>query len=161
MGPKLYEVSLEEKSIIINLMQLYTYELSFCEDETTNFTMLNTGLFVISKYTELYFEEENRHPYILKYNGNLVGFALVRLNEDGRYEIGEFFVLNKYRKIGMGTFMANEIFEKYKGKWEIRTLLKNKRAQEFWRKVINNISEGNFEERLIRNNTRYAFYFEN
>lgn len=161
MGPKLYEASLEDKSIILNLIQLYTYELSFYEDETTNFIMLDTGLFLVSKYIELYFEEESRHPYILKYNGNLAGFALVRFNEDGRYEIGEFFVLNKYRKIGMGTFMANEIFKKYRGKWEIRTLLKNKRAQEFWRKVINNISEGNFEEKLIRNNTRYAFYFEN
>ena len=46
-------------------------------------------------------------------------------------EISEFFVLNKYRKLGAGTFMANEIFKKYKGRWEIRTLLKNKPAQEF------------------------------
>ena len=53
------------------------------------------------------------------------------------------------------------LFKKYKGKWEIRTLLKNKRAQEFWRKVVNNASNGNYEEHLIRDNTRYAFYFEN
>lgn len=161
MKPELYEASLEDKSIILNLIQLYTYELSFYEDETTNFIMLDTGLFLVNKYIELYFEEESRHPYILKCNGNLAGFVLVRFNEDGRYEIGEFFVLNKYRKMGIGTFMANEMFKKYKGKWEVRTLLKNKRAQEFWRKVINNISEGNFEEKLIRNKTRYAFYFEN
>lgn len=161
MKPKLYEASLEEKSIILNLMQLYTYELSFYEDETTNFTLLDTGLYALSKYIELYWEEENRCPYILKCDDNLAGFILVRFNEDGMYEISEFFVLNKYRKTGIGTFMANEIFKKYKGKWEVRTLLKNKRAQEFWRKVINNISEGNFKEMLIRNNTRYAFYFEN
>lgn len=161
MKPKLYEASLEEKSIILNLMQLYTYELSFYEDETTNFTLLDTGLYALSKYIELYWEEENRYPYILKCDDNLAGFILVRFNEDGMYEISEFFVLNKYRKTGIGTFMANEIFKKYKGKWEVRTLLKNKRAQEFWRKVINNISEGNFKEMLIRNNTRYAFYFEN
>ena len=57
--------------------------------------------------------------------------------------------------------MANELFKKYKGKWEIRTLLRNKRAQEFWRKVVKNVSIGNYEEHLIRDNTRYAFYFEN
>ncbi len=57
--------------------------------------------------------------------------------------------------------MASEIFKLYKGKWEIRTLLKNKRAQSFWRKVIKENSNNNFEERLIRNNSRYAFYFKN
>ena len=42
------------KNIIFNLMQLYTYELSFFEDETTNFELLDTGLFAMSKYLELY-----------------------------------------------------------------------------------------------------------
>ena len=57
--------------------------------------------------------------------------------------------------------MANEMFKKYKGKWEIRTLLRNKQAQEFWRKVVKSVSRGNYEEGFIRDNTRYAFYFEN
>lgn len=142
-------------------MQLYTYELSFFEDETTNFQLLDTGLYAMSKYIELYWKEENRHPYILKCNGDLAGFVLERFNEEDMNEIAEFFVLNKYRKLGAGTFMANEIFKKYKGKWEIRTLLKNKRAQEFWRKVIKNVTNEKYEEHLIRDNTRYAFYFEN
>ena len=97
----------------------------------------------------------------MKFDGKLAGFVLERYNEDRMNEIAEFFVLNKYRKLGAGTFMANELFKKYKGKWEIRTLLKNERAQEFWRKVVKSASNGIYEEHLIRNNTRYAFYFEN
>ena len=77
------------------------------------------------------------------------------------YEIGEFFVLEKYRKQGVGKFMTFNIFNKYHGKWEIRTLLKNMRAQEFWHKIINEYTNNNFKETLIRNNTRYAFYFDN
>ncbi len=149
------------KEIIFNLMQLYTYELSFFEDETTNFELQDNGLYVVSKYTELYWKEDKRHPYVLKCDGEIAGFVLERLNEEGMYEIAEFFVLNKYRKLGAGTFMANEMFKRFKGKWEIRTLLKNKRAQEFWRKVVRDASNGNFTEQLIRDNTRYAFYFEN
>lgn len=161
MSFKIYEVKENEKQIILNLMQLYTYELSFFEDETTNFQLLDTGLYAMSKYIELYWKEENRHPYVLKCNGNLAGFVLERFNEENLNEIAEFFVINKYRKMGAGTFMAKEIFKRYKGKWEIRTLLKNKRAQEFWRKVVKEASDGNYEEHLIRNNSRYAFYFEN
>lgn len=157
----LFEVEEKDKNIIFNLMQLYTYELSFYEDETTNFQLLDNGLFKLSKYIDLYWTQEERHPYILKCDGKLVGFVLERLNEDGMNEIAEFFVLNKYRNHGAGTFMANEMFKKHKGKWEIRTLLKNKRAQEFWREVVKSVSNENYEERFIRDNTRYAFYFEN
>ena len=158
---ELLEVQEKDKDVIYNLMQLYTYELSLFEDETTNFQLLDNGVFKLSKYIDLYWTEEGRHPYILRCEGKLAGFVLERYNEDGMNEIAEFFVLNKYRKLGAGTFMANELFKKYKGKWEIRTLLKNERAQEFWRKVVKSASNGIYEEHLIRNNTRYAFYFEN
>ena len=157
----IFEVQENNKDIIFNLMQLYTYELSFFEDDTTNFQLLDNGLFKLSKYIELYWTQKERHPYILKCDGNLAGFVLERFNEDGMNEIAEFFVLNKYRKHGAGTFMANEMFKRYNGKWEIRTLLKNKKAQEFWRKVVKSASNGNYEEHFIRDNTRYAFYFEN
>ena len=158
---ELIPVKDEQKNTIYNLMQLYTYELSFYKDETTKFNLLENGLYEMNKYLELYWKEDERHPYILKCNGKLAGFVLYRCTENGLNEISEFFVLNKYRKINAGTYMASEIFKLYKGKWEIRTLLKNKRAQSFWRKVIKENSNNNFEERLIRNNSRYAFYFKN
>ena len=161
MAFELLEVKNEEKNVIFNLMQLYTYELSFFEDETTNFTLLDTGLYAMNKYVNLYWKEESRHPYILRCDGNLAGFVLVRYNEQKMYEIAEFFVLNKYRRNGAGKFMADKIFEIYKGKWEIRTLIKNKRAQDFWRSIIKNISNDNFEEKVVRDNSRYAFYFDN
>lgn len=148
------------KEVILNLMQLYTYELSNYEDETTNFKLLDNGLFAINEFFELYWKEEKRHPFILKCDGKIAGFVLQRFNENNMNEISEFFVLNKYRKLGAGTFMANEMFKQFKGKWEVRTLLKNKRAQEFWRKVIKNSNTINYQECLIRNNSRYAFYFE-
>lgn len=47
-----------------------------------------------------------------------------------------------------------------KGNWEIRTLLKNETAQQFWRNIIRSFSNDEFEEKYIRNNSRLAFYFE-
>ena len=157
----LVKVEEKDKNIIYNLMQLYTYELSFFEDETTNFTMLDSGLYVLNKYVERYWQEESRHPYILKCNNKLAGFVLQRFNEQNMNEIAEFFVINKYRKIGAGTFMANKMFDLYKGKWEIRTLIKNEKAQNFWRNTIKKYTNNNFEEKYIRNNSRLAFYFDN
>lgn len=157
---EIQEVKEQDKEVIYNLMQLYTYELSFFEDETTDFKLLDSGLYVMSKYVEMYWTSDKRHPYILKCDNELAGFVLARYNEDGKNEIAEFFVLNKYRRSGAGKFMANEMFELYKGPWEVRTLLKNERAQNFWRNVIRDFSNNNFEEKLIRDKTRLAFYFE-
>ena len=157
---EIHEVKEQDKEVIYNLMQLYTYELSFFEDETTDFKLLDSGLYVMSKYVEMYWTSDKRHPYILKCDNELAGFVLARYNEDGKNEIAEFFVLNKYRRSGAGKFMANEMFELYKGPWEVRTLLKNERAQNFWRNVIREFSNNNFEEKLIRDKTRLAFYFE-
>jgi len=157
---EIQEVKEQDKEVIYNLMQLYIYELSFFEDETTDFKLLDSGLYVMSKYVEMYWTSDKRHPYILKCDNELAGFVLARYNEDGKNEIAEFFVLNKYRRSGAGKFMANEMFELYKGPWEVRTLLKNERAQNFWRNVIREFSNNNFEEKLIRDKKRLAFYFE-
>ncbi len=156
---ELTKVEEKDKNVIYNLMQIYSYELSFFEDETTNFTMLDSGLYEL-KYIERYWQEENRRPYILKCDNKLAGFVLQRYNEENMNEIAEFFVINKYRKMGAGAFMARKMFELYKGKWEVRTLLKNESAQKFWRNTIKEFAKNNFEEKFIKNNSRLAFYFE-
>ena len=69
---KLFEVQEKDKDIIFNLMQLYTYELSFFEDETTNFQLQDNGLFKLSKYIDLYWTQEERHPYI-RFPDNFIG----------------------------------------------------------------------------------------
>lgn len=148
-----------DKSVLFNLMQLYTYELSKYSDETAEIELNEHGLYNI-KYFDYFWIEKDRFPFILKYENELVGFALVRFNEDNMYEISEFFVLPKFRRTKVGTFMANEVFKKFKGNWEIRTLLKNETAQQFWRNTIRSFSNDEFEEKYIRNNLRLAFYFE-
>lgn len=156
----LIKVDEKDKNIIYNLMQLYTYELSSFEDETTTFTMLDSGLYAMNKYVERYWQDEHRHPYVLKHNNELAGFVLQRFNEENMNEIAEFFVLNKYRRMGAGRFMANKMFQTYKGKWEVMTLIKNEGAQRFWRNTIKDFTNNNFEEKFIRDNSRLAFFFE-
>lgn len=157
----LIEITEEDKGILFNLMQLYTYELTFYEDETTNFTLLDSGLYSLDNYLESFLVEENRHAYILKCNDKLAGFVMQICTEKNINEIAEFFVINKYRRMGAGTFMANKMFELYGGKWEISTLTKNEKAQAFWRNVVSKASDGDFEENFTTDKSRYVFNFEN
>lgn len=159
MKIELLKVKEKDKEIIYNLMQLYTYDMSTFEDETAKFKLLKNGLFEI-KYLEYYWTEDTRHPFLIKYNNKIAGFVLVRFNENNMYEVSEFFILNRYRNLGIGKYVAKEVFKKFNGKWEVSTLLKNEIARNFWRKVISEFTNNKYEERSIKNNSRIAFYFK-
>lgn len=160
MEYKLVKASEKDKFLLHNMMQLYYHELSKYEDESAIFELNDKGIYPI-RYFDLYWSENTRFPYLLKANGKNIGLVLVREREDSYIEIAEFFILNKYKGQGAGRFMANAIFELHKGNWEIRTLIKNIPAQNFWRKIMKEKMLNNYEEKYIRNNTRLAWYFSN
>jgi len=160
MEYKLVKANKEEKNLLHNIMQLYYHELSKYEDDSAIFELNDDGIYPI-RYFDLYWTEKNRFPYLLKENDKNIGLCLVREREDGYIEIAEFFILNKYKGNSAGRFMANAVFNLHKGNWEIRTLVKNIPAQNFWRKIIKEKMDNNYEEKYIRNNTRLAWYFSN
>jgi len=160
MSYKLDKALESDKTIIYNLFQLYYHDLSNYEDASAIFSLNEHGLYDI-KYFDYFWMEPSRYPYLLKIDNNIAGFVFVRIKENSMYEISEFFILNKYRGIGVGSFMANEIFSIHKGDWEIRALLKNTHAQAFWKKIVEKVSNGKYENKTIRDGSRVAWYFSN
>jgi predicted acetyltransferase len=61
------------------------------------------------------------------------------------YCMSEFFVMYKYRKMGIGTYAANKIFDKFKGKWQLKRHPKNEASVKFWNKVIAEYTKGKYE----------------
>jgi len=137
----------EHKPIIENLMQFYMYDFS-------NYVDLDVeadGLFKAYKDLALYWNDKNRFPYIIQTQNTYAGFALVRWIEtpqQSHYSIAEFFVMNKYRRAGIGKTIANQLFNLHKGNWEVFQKETNKPAQLFWHSVIDTYTKGNFTERL-------------
>lgn len=104
--------------------------------------------------------ERWRHPFLVKVDDKLAGFVIA----DGRsylsgdehtMDMGEFFILRKYRRQGVGYHVAKYIFDLFPGKWEVRQLAENTDAQTFWRKVINRYTNSQFYE-ISWNNKRYC-----
>ena len=78
MHLQLKKASLEDKTIIKNLMQFYMYDFS----EFVDIDVEDDGLFAAYKYLEEYWKDDkNRFPYILQKNKKHVGFVLVRFIE--------------------------------------------------------------------------------
>ena len=50
--------------------------------------------------------------------------------------MGDFFVVRAARRQGVGNAVVKELFARYRGDWEIGFQGHNRRAPEFWRRVV-------------------------
>jgi len=144
MQIELNEATLRDKPIIQNMMQLYLYDFS----EIEGFDPDERGLFHY-RYLDQYWTEEDRFPFTVRMDGRLAGFVLVNQHSytsEAEFVIGEFFIMRKYRRKGLGTQVARKVFDKFAGTWEVREVEKNVAAQDFWRKVIRDYTGGAFKE---------------
>lgn len=145
MNIKIHPASLEDKTLLRNLMELYAHDLS----EFDQCDVDSHGLFGY-KYLDHYWTESGRYPFLVRVDGRLAGFVLVRTldesNANPTRSIAEFFILRKYRGKGIGKIVAHRIFNMFPGQWSVAQLDNNQPAQSFWRKVISKCTQGNFQE---------------
>lgn len=136
----------EERIVLSNLMQLYTYDWS----ELGPFDVGEDGRF--DDYPlDAYWHDDERHPFLLRVEGKLAGFALVsgrsRLSgQPGVFDMAEFFVMRKYRRKGVGLAAACAAFDRFKGPWEVRQRAENVGATAFWRRAIAHYTGGAYQE---------------
>ena len=68
----------------------------------------------------------NGYPFVIRVNGELAGFALVKQFNEGAtadFDMGEFFVVRKFRRQGVGKEVAHQLFAQFPGHWEVRQLM--------------------------------------
>ena len=148
MGLELIRASAEHRLLFINLMQLYMHDFS----EFVDIDVQDNGLYKAYAYLEDYWKDNTtRFAYIIKHDAHYAGFVLVRYletEERSYYSIAEFFIIRKYRRAGIGSKVAMQIFDLYKGNWEVFQKEANKPAQGFWTDVINEYTKGEFTDRF-------------
>jgi predicted acetyltransferase len=139
----------EEKEILRNLLEKYNYEFSQYENTDVN----ALGLYGYD-YMDYYWTTKNKYPYFIKVNNILAGFAMVSdhpdVNIETDFTMAEFTVLLKYRKMGIGKYVVNKLFERHKGKWQIKYHPKNIPSEKFWTNIVNEYTKGKYE--IIENN---------
>lgn len=138
-------VEYDRKSALRNLLELYKYDFSEYDPEDVN----ENGLYEYM-YLDHYWTEEGRHPFFIRVDGKLAGFALIRelgADESGRtvYEMAEFFVMKKYRQQKVGQSAAAELFDRFQGSWKVGQLETNQPAQAFWTKTIGHYTNDTYK----------------
>lgn len=121
----------EERGILENLLELYAYD--FSEWMAIDLDPV-TGRYGYPALG-LYWSEAGRHPYLVRVDGALAGFALVQRGAHG-WDMAEYFILKRYQRLGVGAEAARRVFALHPGRWEVRVMQVNERGLAFWRKAI-------------------------
>lgn len=135
-----------DRPVLANLIQFYLYDFTGFKE----WDLQEDGRF--GDYgLDGCWTTDYRHPFLIRANGTLAGFAIVDgrshlTGERGVWDVGDFFVLRRYQKRGVGEHAARVLFDRFRGRWEVRQMAANLGAQAFWRKVINRYTDGQFEE---------------
>ncbi len=146
MSAAIQPASFADKLVLHHLLQLYLYEFSAFDNADVN----EHGLFGY-KYLDNYWLDSGRHPFLIRVEGKLAGFVLVRALDNATHAIAEFFIMQKYRRQGNGKMAACHIFDMFPGQWHVAQEAANESAQTFWRQVIGEYTNGEYEEEYARN----------
>jgi predicted acetyltransferase len=131
MAVTVEEVGPEHREVVRRLLEFNAYELSRFDGADLD----GQGAFGY-RYFDNYWTEPGRHPLVIRFDGRIAGLALVRPLESGERAFGEFLVLPKYRRLGVGTTAARAVFTMYPGAWVISEIPGNDDAVRFWRQAI-------------------------
>lgn len=139
MNVSLLLVPVEKKFVLRNLVKLYCYEWS----QYNGIELDQNGEFAFERDLDRFFTRERHYPYFVLLDDRIIGFVLIDndfdLRKDSDYAISEFFILYKYRRMGIGKWAAIEAIKRHPGKWEIKMHPKNKGSVSFWTAVAEEI----------------------
>lgn len=118
-----------DEPVLRRLMELYLHDFS----EFDGGDVGDHGTFGYPLLA-LYWLEPHRHPFLIRADGRVAGFALVRAGETS--EIAEFFIMRKYRRQGVGVTAARDVFARFPGLWRVHQIPGNDAAVAFWRRAL-------------------------
>ena len=137
-------IRIEQKSVLMQMMELNSYDFSeFTSDDISEY-----GYYGYSHIDD-YWNEAGRHPFFIRADGKLAGLVLIRSCCEYTalpkpHCIAEFFVMRKYRRQGVGRAVARQVFDRFPGGWEVSILPNNHAALAFWESVIRDCTRGNY-----------------
>ncbi len=156
MDITLKKIELEKKDILNNLMQLYLHNISL------NFPMdfdSNTGMYGYDDI-EKYFENDNNKAFFILKENEIAGFMLIDLSDEKNI-VQEMFVLNNYKRKGVGKTAVSILFDKFRGNWEIKSLPCSESAEKFWISSVKEYTNDQFNLEYVGKFNRAVLTFNN
>jgi predicted acetyltransferase len=133
--------------LLTNLLELYIHDLS----EVFALETDDDGRFGYDRLP-LYWEEPGRRfPFLIRRGARVVGFALAMRGSPASdnpddLDLQEFFVLRRYRRMGVGREAARLLWNRLPGRWIVRVSRGNHVPLPFWSATIAEYTGGTQSE---------------
>lgn len=133
-------IARDRADVLRRLFQLYAHDFS----EHMALSIRDDGLFDV-EVDERWWTSPDRHPFFIRVDGMLSGFALAargsRITGDPNVmDVAELFVVRGARRRSVGGRAAQGLFERFPGPWEVRVRKSNADALPFWTRVVREAS---------------------
>lgn len=163
------KIELEEREVLANLLEKYSYEFSQYQKNDVN----KLGLYGYQYLDCYWWEGEKRLAYFIEVDERLAGFIMINDYPEVKdrktdYVISEFFIMYKYRRMGIGRKALYMVLDSLRGTWHLKRHPKNESSVYFWNTVINDYTNGVYELVEAYPNTEYddgtladVFFFDN
>ena len=145
----LAQATKQDRPLICQLIQLMHHDVSPIFGEWIG----RDGRYA-HRSLDVYWTEQDRHPYVIRRKGQLVGIALVSARSpiSGRapcWFMDEFFVLKAQRRRGYGLLLVREIISRHRGKLEIAAIDRNEGAVSFWINALSRLQLTDLEKEFL------------
>lgn len=149
MPIEIWQATSADRGRFRRLYELYSYDFS----DIYQLDVDDTGSYGTDDLAGCWVESW-RIPFLFRVDRKLAGFAIVDrrshvTSDPDVWDMAEFFVLRKYRRCGIGRYVAEALFAMFPGQWEVRQAAKNMGAQAFWRRVINDYTHSLYTEVIM------------
>ena len=142
MNYEIVTADVKDKDKLYRLLQYALYDGSQYIDND-----INEECIFEYKWFDNYFTDSDRNAYFIKNGEDYLGMVLVnenlKFNNDGKC-IAEFLIMPRFRRNHIGKKVAYDIFEMFKGDWEVQPMENNPIAYSFWKNIIKEYTNGNY-----------------
>lgn len=142
--------SLSDYPRIQNMARFYVYEMSRYCGSLEGWEMPEDGLWECIDFKHYFTLPENK-AFLVRVNHELAGFVLLDhlgTLPETEWNMGQFFITAKFQKKNIGLQVAEQIFSRHPGRWEVAVIPENTGALTFWRKTISHFTKGHYTEEL-------------
>jgi predicted acetyltransferase len=142
MDVVLQAVSEADKPVLARLLELYRHDLS----EFRPYELSAHGTFGY-RYLDVYFLDDDRRADFVTVDGELAGFVMTRHLGSRTSTIGEFFIVRRWRRRGVGREVAHQLFARSPGHWLVSFDDGNAAGRAFWPQVCSAVAFGTVDTR--------------
>lgn len=150
---RIVPVRVTDYHTVQNMARFYVYDMSEYLGHQVGWELPLNGLYECIDFKRYWDNPEEQFPFFIYFHDEIAGFVIVDkqgIDSHVDFNIAQFFVIRKFKRQGIGHYVAQLCFDRFIGKWNVMCLPDNVGAYHFWRSVVSAYTRDTFEEQPSR-----------